>query len=211
MKPPWPVMPSAIGVSAKIVASAVMRIGRRRRAPPATVASWAVRPFVRYWFTRSTRTIAFVTTMPISISTPMSEATPSGTPVMICSRIAPVAANGTEIEQQQRLAQRLEGRDHHDVDDQDRREQRESELRERVRLLRDDAAERRRRPTAGRSASSSAVVTEAEAACRLSVDGVDGDGRGALAALGRDRGRALALLDGRDLRERDRAGRATGR
>ena len=34
--------------------------------------------------------------MPISISTPMSEATPSGTPVMICSRIAPVAANGTE-------------------------------------------------------------------------------------------------------------------
>ena len=84
-------------MSAKIVARAVIRIGRRRRDPPATVASCADRPFVRYWFTRSTSTIAFVTTMPMSISTPMRDATPSGTPVMICSRIAPVAANGTEI------------------------------------------------------------------------------------------------------------------
>ena len=41
-------------------------------------------------------TIAFVTTMPMSISTPISDATPSGMPEMICSRIAPVAANGTE-------------------------------------------------------------------------------------------------------------------
>ncbi len=90
-------MPSARGVSAKIVASAVMRIGRRRRDPPAIVASCADSPLVRYWFTRSTSTIAFVTTMPISMSTPMSDATPSGMPVMICSRIAPVAAKGTEI------------------------------------------------------------------------------------------------------------------
>ncbi len=42
-------------------------------------------------------TIAFVTTMPMSISTPMSEATPSGIPVTMSSRIAPVAANGTEM------------------------------------------------------------------------------------------------------------------
>ncbi len=41
--------------------------------------------------------MALVTTMPISMSTPMSDATPSGTPVASCSRIAPVAANGTEI------------------------------------------------------------------------------------------------------------------
>ena len=96
MNPPCPVIPSAIGVRAKIVASAVMRIGRRRREPPATTASCADSPFSRYWFTRSTSTIAFVTTMPMSMRTPMSEATPSGTPVAICSRIAPVAANGTE-------------------------------------------------------------------------------------------------------------------
>lgn len=39
MKPLCPVIPRAIGVSAKIVASAVMRMGRRRLAPPAIVAS----------------------------------------------------------------------------------------------------------------------------------------------------------------------------
>ena len=97
MNPPVPVIPSPMGVSARIVASAVIRIGRRRRVPPAIVASWALRPFSRYWLTRSTRTMAFVTTMPMSISTPMSEATPSGMPVTICRRIAPVAANGTEM------------------------------------------------------------------------------------------------------------------
>jgi len=48
MNPPWPVMPSAMGVKAKIVASAVMRIGRRRREPPATVASCDDSPFSRY-------------------------------------------------------------------------------------------------------------------------------------------------------------------
>jgi len=48
MKPPCPVMPSANGSRAKIVASAVMRIGRRRRADPAIVASYVLRPFSRY-------------------------------------------------------------------------------------------------------------------------------------------------------------------
>ena len=96
MKPPCPVSPIAIGSSAKIVASAVMRIGRRRREEPWSSASRTGMPRSRYWFTRSTSTIAFVTTMPTSISTPTSEATPSGMPVMTCSAIAPVAANGTE-------------------------------------------------------------------------------------------------------------------
>ena len=96
MNPPWPVIPRPIGVRAKIVASAVMRIGRSRIDAPASVASCADSPRSRYWFTRSTSTIAFVTTMPMSMSTPMSEATPRGTPVTTCSRMAPVAANGTE-------------------------------------------------------------------------------------------------------------------
>ena len=96
MNPPCPVMPRARGNRAKIVARAVIRMGRRRRADPATVASYALNPFSRYWLTRSTSTIALVTTMPISISTPISDATPSGTPVTICRRMAPVAANGTE-------------------------------------------------------------------------------------------------------------------
>ena len=59
-------------------------------------ASRTLIPLRRYWFTRSTSTIAFVTTMPISMSTPMIDATPSGMPVITCSAMAPVAANGTE-------------------------------------------------------------------------------------------------------------------
>ena len=96
MNPPWPVMPSAIGSSAKMVASAVIRIGRSRRDAPWVTASRTVCPASRYWLIRSTSTIALVTTMPISISTPISDGTPNGTPVTICSRIAPVAANGID-------------------------------------------------------------------------------------------------------------------
>ena len=39
MKPPPPVRPSAIGVRAKTVASAVMRMGRRRWRAPCVIAS----------------------------------------------------------------------------------------------------------------------------------------------------------------------------
>ncbi len=41
-------------------------------------------------------TIAFVTTMPTSISSPMIDAMPNGMPEAICSSSAPVAANGIE-------------------------------------------------------------------------------------------------------------------
>ena len=101
MKPPPPVRPRAIGVSAKTVASAVIRIGRRRWRAPWVIASATFipgSPFCgwRYWLMRSISTIAFVTTMPTSISMPISEGRPSGTPVMSSSPMAPVAANGTE-------------------------------------------------------------------------------------------------------------------
>ena len=109
-------------------------------------------------------------------------------------------------QQQQRLPQRLEGRDHDDVDDQDRREQCETELREGVGLLGDDAAELgvgalrqfevvQRRGHRGRRRGE--VVRRR----------CDRDGRRALTALGGDRGRALGLLDRRDLLQRDRPGR----
>ena len=45
---------------------------------------------------RSISTIALVTTMPTSISTPISAGTPSGVPVASSRPIAPVAANGIE-------------------------------------------------------------------------------------------------------------------
>ena len=152
MKPPCPVMPSAIGSSAKIVASAVIRMGRSRRAAPCASASFTRNPRSRYWFTRSMSTIALVTTMPTSMSTPMIDATPSGTPDTSCSSDGAGRRERHRHQQQQRLPQAAERRDHDRVDDEDGGEQREAELLERVVLLRGDAAERLRwRRPAGRS------------------------------------------------------------
>ncbi len=96
MNAPPPVRPSAIGVSARIVAAAVIRMGRSRRRAPPSSASRGESPAARYWLTRSISTIALVTTMPISISIPIREATPSGVPVTSSSAMAPVAAKGTD-------------------------------------------------------------------------------------------------------------------
>ncbi len=96
MKPPSPVSPKAIGVSAKMVAIAVIRIGRSRCRPPSTTASRTPMPWARYWLTRSSSTMAFVTTMPTSMSTPISAGTLSAVPLTSSRAIAPVAANGME-------------------------------------------------------------------------------------------------------------------
>ncbi len=53
-------------------------------------------PWPRYWLIRSISTIALVTTMPTSMSMPMSAGTPSAVPVTSRSAIAPVAANGID-------------------------------------------------------------------------------------------------------------------
>ncbi len=53
-------------------------------------------PCLRYWLIRSISTIAFVTTMPISISMPIIAGTPIGVPVATSRPIAPVAANGMD-------------------------------------------------------------------------------------------------------------------
>ena len=94
-------MPRAIGVRAKTVASAVIRMGRRRCRAPCVMASATLIPGsplrgCRYWLMRSISTIALVTTMPTSISMPISDGSPSGTPVTRSRAMAPVAANGTE-------------------------------------------------------------------------------------------------------------------
>ncbi len=69
MKPPPPVE-SASGGGASMVANAVIKMGRSRRLPPWISASWTSRPRSRYCSTRSRRTMALVTTLPVSISTP---------------------------------------------------------------------------------------------------------------------------------------------
>ncbi len=96
MKPPSPVTPRAIGSRAKIVARAVIRIGRSRCRPPSRTASTTPYPWARYWLIRSISTIALVTTMPISISMPIIAGTPIGVPVATRRPIAPVAANGMD-------------------------------------------------------------------------------------------------------------------
>jgi hypothetical protein len=96
MNPPSPVKPIAIGTIAKIVASAVIRIGRRRRLPPSTTAVRTSMPCARYLLTRSISTIALVTTMPTSISSPISAGSPSGVSVSTSMPNAPVAANGMD-------------------------------------------------------------------------------------------------------------------
>lgn len=90
-----------MGVSAKTVARAVIRMGRRRCRAPWVMASatfipgWPFRG-CRYWLMRSIRTMALVTTMPTSMSMPISDGRPSGTPVASSRATAPVAANGTD-------------------------------------------------------------------------------------------------------------------
>ena len=90
---PW-LKPAASGISARIVAIAVMRIGRTRVRPPSMSASWVDIPFARSRSTRSSRTIALVTTIPISIRNPMSALTPSGLPVKYSAGSAPIVASG---------------------------------------------------------------------------------------------------------------------
>ena len=67
---PW-LRPAASGIRARIVAMAVIRIGRTRVRPPSTRASFVEWPSARSRSTRSSRTIALVTTIPISIRKPM--------------------------------------------------------------------------------------------------------------------------------------------
>ena len=108
-------------------------------------------------------------------------------------------------QQQQRLPQRLESRDHDDVDDQDRREHREPELRERISLLRGDAADLGRsaiRQVNGLQGRGHRCGRRGEVVRRRRHR----DGRRAPALLGRDRGRPLGLLDGRDILQFDDSG-----
>ncbi len=97
MNTPPPVSPSDIGISANTVAAAVMRIGRRRRRVPCSTASSRVAPASRSRFTRSISTMAFVTTMPMSMSRPIRAGSPRAVCVTSRPMMAPVAANGMEM------------------------------------------------------------------------------------------------------------------
>ena len=80
-----------------MVAKAVMMIGRTRNRAPALIDSSTVAPSVRFWLIRSIKTIAFVTTMPMSMSMPIMLGIPTAESVRIDKPNAPVKANGIEI------------------------------------------------------------------------------------------------------------------
>ncbi len=86
--------PSASGIRASIVAMAVIRIGLTRVRPPCIRASYIGIPRRRCCSTRSSRTMAFVTTMPISIRKPIRALMPIGRWVMKSAGKAPIVASG---------------------------------------------------------------------------------------------------------------------
>ena len=94
---PPPASPVAIGTSAAMVPTAVIRMGRRRWREPSTMASPSSMPLLRFWLIRSISTMALVMTMPMSISMPIRAAAPTGVPVSHSRPSEPVAANGTEM------------------------------------------------------------------------------------------------------------------
>ena len=96
--PPIPPPPprTASGRRASMVANAVIRIGRNRCRPPSMRASCTLRPRSRYCSTRSSKTIALVTTIPVSIRMPINPGRDSDVLVTTRATMAPVAANGIE-------------------------------------------------------------------------------------------------------------------
>ena len=83
------------GSIAQIVAIAVMKIGLILVAVASTSASRII-IFCSFCFTRSKSTIAFVTTIPISINAPRSAVISTGIPLIRIPKMAPIAASGRE-------------------------------------------------------------------------------------------------------------------
>ena len=112
-------------------------------------------PWARYWLIRSISTIALVTTMPTSMSMPISAGTPSAVPVTSSSDDRAGRGERDRHQQDQRLDQAAERRRHDQEHDRDRGQQRQAEVAERVGLVGAHAAEAVGRPGRQRRAPSS--------------------------------------------------------
>ena len=86
--------PSAIGVSPRMVVSVVIRMGRSRIWPAATIASALAIPSRRSRLMQSTSTMAFFTTIPASITTPIRTITLRVDPESRSAHTTPIAASG---------------------------------------------------------------------------------------------------------------------
>ena len=181
MKPPSPVMPRAIGSRAKIVARAVMRIGRSRCRPPSTTAS------------TDAVALGAVLVDQVDQHDRVGDHDADEHQHADHRRDAHRGAGGEQQadragrrerdrdQQDQRLHQGAEGRDQQHEDDRDRRQHREAERGERLVLV----LRRRRRfdavaPSGSFSASSFLVSVGADRA-GVVAGRLRGDRRGARA------------------------------
>ena len=181
---------------------AVMRIGRTRVRPPSMSASRVGMPCARSRSTRSSSTIALVTTMPMSIRKPMS-ARHADRPAGEVQRRERADRRERQAEQDdERRDERVEGQDHHHVDQQDGHAHRGEQAAEGLVLLLGDAGELD--VDAGRDAAVGLERVDRR------LDGLRHGARVVARDLGRDRrggrpvdpgDRALDvdLLDGRDV------------
>jgi hypothetical protein len=107
--PPAP-RPSASGRMPKMVASVVMRIGRRRMRAAPTTASTSSMPRARRWFANSTTRIAFLVTSPISMMRPICEKMLSVSPPMGKWSSAPTIAPKRRVKSAPNTASGTENR-----------------------------------------------------------------------------------------------------
>jgi multidrug efflux pump subunit AcrB len=94
-EPPSPT-PSAEGSIPADMAIEVITIGRARLRPASSIASNRLSPRARISTAKSTSRMAFLVTMPISISTPIRTGIDSGLPVRISPPATPPMASGSE-------------------------------------------------------------------------------------------------------------------
>ena len=118
-----------------------MRIGRSRVRPPSISASCVEWPSARSRSTRSSSTIALVTTIPMSIRKPISALSPIGRSVISSAGKAPIVASGRLNRMMNGVTSELKASDHHQVDEQDRDAHRGEQAAERLALLGRHAAE----------------------------------------------------------------------
>ena len=145
--PPAP-RPSAIGRMPTMVASAVIRIGRKRVFEACCTASTSGSPRSRSWFANSTIRIEFLVTRPTSITSPILLNRLSVVWVASSATSAPVKESATATRIVTRVDEALELGRQHQVDHDDREpvgeQQRVARREELLRLARRSGSRSRR-------------------------------------------------------------------
>ncbi len=88
---------SATGIMPAIMATVVMRMGRRRMGPASSSASRVDLPAARSWLVNSTSRMPFLVTSPISMMKPIMAIIDMYWPVMSRPAMPPMTAKGSDI------------------------------------------------------------------------------------------------------------------